>query len=326
VHRSWESVILTVLMSKKETDMKFFPALLVLFILIACGTPFDEDYWDNDLRRSQRQEERMERYVVNLEPVSALSFSSGSALLDFQGNAASMRIEMQGVSENLVQGQVLITARSCEEIIADPPTTGAFETKNYTYIENGTRAALFSEISLGDSVQNNYFVVYAQVKGTQTVPASGIFPLACGPIVLPQNAGGGTTATAGAAAGGIAAGTTGEMEDGIPAGVVGGVTAGVVGGIQGGVIGGVTAGTVGGVTGGTLGGTAGVGGVVGGTVPPGGTGGTAASGGAAAAGGFAGGAGVGGIAGGATGGPTGGTTGATTGATIGTTFGGAEGF
>ena len=88
--------------------MKAYLALVTLFVLSACGSPFDEDYWDDDLSEREREDTNNGRLSASLSPVSTLSFGTGEAIVDLDGNAASMRIEMQDVPQNIVQGQVLV--------------------------------------------------------------------------------------------------------------------------------------------------------------------------------------------------------------------------
>ncbi|HXH74862.1 MAG TPA: hypothetical protein VNJ08_07845 [Bacteriovoracaceae bacterium] len=317
--------------------MKNIFPLLVLLLLTACGdTPFDEDYWDDDLDDRQAQE-GLGQFSANLSPVSALSFTNADALLDVRGNASTLRLEMQGVPGNLSQGQVRITSDGCETLVATPPTSGTLETKNITYIENGTIAGLFSDISDDPTVEGKFLVVYAMATGTSTTPASALFPYACGLITTAADAGGGTTATTtgGTATGGtVTAGTTGTVTAGTTAGTAGGVDAGTTAGTFGGVDAGTTAGTFGGVDAGTTAGT--LGGVDAGTTA-GTLGGTAAGTTTGTFGGVNAGTTVGtlgGVAAGTNGtitaGGTGGigtTAGTTTvGTTLGTTFGGEDGF
>lgn len=171
---------------KRSSGMKIFPALMILFLLASCGgTPFDEDYWDDDLSESEREETTDGRLSAPLAPVSALSFGSGEAIIDLNGNAADLRVEMLDVPQNVVLGQVIVTATPCQNFSAAPPTTGSTETRDFAYAENGTRAGLFSEITEGDTVEGKSLVVYAMTEGTPATGGtiSGLFPLACGTLV-----------------------------------------------------------------------------------------------------------------------------------------------
>jgi hypothetical protein len=248
----------------KEIIMKYLTYLSLLMILLACGddSPFDEDYWD-DNSRSQDQEERQNTgtFFADLRPVSALSFVNGDASLELNGNEAFLQIEMEGVPQNLVQGQVAVTDTPCTDIVANPPTTGTIETKNYTYTENGTRAALFRDLVPGETVEGKTLLVYAFSTGSTTTGASGLFPLACGPILASDST---TTGTTTATTGGATTATTGGIATGgFPTGGAG-TTGGTIGATTGGAVGGTTGGAVGGTTGGTVGGTAAGGATVGG--------------------------------------------------------------
>lgn len=268
--------------------MKHLTYLSLLLILLACGddSPFDEDYWD-DNSGSQDQEERQNTgtFFADLRPVSSLSFVNGDASLELNGNAAFLQIEMEGIPQNLVQGQVAVTSTPCEDIVANPPTTGTVETKSYTYTENGSRAALFRDLVPTDTVEGKSLLIFAFSTGSTTTGASALFPLACGPILASDNTtpgpttattGGATTVgTAGGATGVTTATTGGIATGGFPTGgagttggTIGATTGGAVGGTTGGTVGGTAAGgaTVGGVDGGVDGAIGGVDGGIGGAI------------------------------------------------------------
>lgn len=246
--------------------MKYLTYLSLLMILLACGddSPFDEDYWD-DNNGFEDQEERQNAgtYFADLRPVSALGFVNADASLELNGNEAFLQVEMEGVPQNLVQGQVVVTDTNCADIVANPPTTGTIETKSYTYTENGPRGALFRDLVPGEPLEGKSLLIYAFSTGSTTTGASGLFPLACGPILASENIPVGTTT---ATTGGVTTATTGGIATGgFPTGGAG-TTGGAIGDTIGGAVGGTTGGTIGGTAAGgaTVGGVGGIDGAIGG--------------------------------------------------------------
>lgn len=287
--------------------------ILFLFFVFSCGdnSPFDEDYWDENLPSDEQEEQSRNtgRYSVALSPVSNIGFSSGSAVLDIQGNAAFMEIKLEDLPQNIIQGQITVSSSRCEDIFTTPTVSGISETKDYSYSENGTRSGLFRETNPNDDLLGKAFVVNAFAVASATNPQSGIFPLACG-VIQREDASVGSDNENGS---GTAGSTTTNANGGT---VTGSVTNGTVtgGGLatSGTTTGGITTGgiTTGGITtGGFTNGAAGTGGLatVGGS-----TGGLSTTGGA--------------TAGGFTGTTTGGFTGATTGGFTGVTAGGTVGL
>lgn len=163
--------------------MKFSWVLLTMFLLASCGgTPFDENYWEDDLSEQELENSLDGRLSANLMPLSSLRFDSGEAIVDLDGDSASLRIEMQGVPQNIMQGQMKITSAPCNSFVATPPSTGAAETRDFAYTENGTRAGLFSEQTPDDTVEGKSLVIFGLVESSATTAASALFPLACGTL------------------------------------------------------------------------------------------------------------------------------------------------
>jgi hypothetical protein len=166
--------------------MMIFRTLLFIILVSSCGnTPFDEDYWGDNINDQEREEEASgaASYTANLAPVSSLGLGSGDARIDLSGNSVSLRVEMQDVPQNIVQTQVLVTNTRCSSIAGASPTTGTTETRDFTYTDNTAIAALYQEGRV-NSLNGLSLVIYGMVRGTVTVPSTGTFPLACGPLSL----------------------------------------------------------------------------------------------------------------------------------------------
>lgn len=249
-------------------------ALFLLLILAGCGdnSPFDEDYWNENQRDTagnSGEEEENRSFSASLQPLTALTFTSGEALLNINGSDASLQVQMAGVSSNISQGQVLLSTQACNTIIANAPTVASGLNRDFTYSESGDQS-LYTSATNG-AIEGQSLVVYGLGTASATTTSTGLFPLACGTLIRVEDddTDDDTNGTTGA----TTAGTTGITTTGGTIGTTTGVTTtntgGVVGGFTtGGIDGTTTTGTVGGAT---TGGVTTTGGATTGTTLGGGT-------------------------------------------------------
>jgi hypothetical protein len=158
---------------------------LFLIWLSACGnTPFDEGYWEFNLRDVQLEQNKQGSYKVTLLALSNSKFSNGQVTFTQNGDYVSLRIDIQGVSQYINLNIIKITETPCSSYLNSNPSLGDL-TKDISYTESKARFSILTPFISSDNVAGKSFVVWAVNKdlNSNSSTSSAAFPFACGETI-----------------------------------------------------------------------------------------------------------------------------------------------
>jgi hypothetical protein len=163
--------------------------LCLFFLLFGCKEFYDEEFEDFEQRRREEVSDQ-EAFLADLVSTdSSLGSLSGTGLIEFSGESATIEVSLRGIPGNLNQMTYKIITAPCASLSLPIPQSN-LEDRSFESTEGLTRSALLEDLRSTDTNQNELtlsgksFIVRGtpQVSGPPNETGMNELTIACGEL------------------------------------------------------------------------------------------------------------------------------------------------